>query len=108
MFENFSVVEFVQSMGTATPFTVGIALGVVDWLGKFGVSGRGKLVASLLAGLLVGGGLVYFQLYPKTPVEWFATGLYGLVAGLTASGVYDAAKTASQKGTEKAVEEDQS
>lgn len=102
MFENFSVVEFVQSMGVATPFALAIALGVVDYVGKFGVAGNWKLVVSMLSGLVVGGGLVYFQLYPQLPVEWFATGLYGLIVGLTASGVYNAGKTAAEKGAEKA------
>ena len=94
----FDVVELVQSFGVVTPFALGITLGIVDWLGKLGVKGKWQLFSSLVTGLLVGGSLVYFLISPQALAEWFSVGLYGLIVGLTASGVYNATKTAAEKG----------
>ncbi len=98
MSESFSVVEFVKAAALSMPFVVGIVLSVVKWLGGWGVEGRGKLLASLVSGVVIGGALMYFQLYPTLAVEWFSVGLYGLLAGLTASGVYDVSKEVAEKG----------
>jgi len=70
----------------------------VDYLGKWGVKGKWQLASSLIAGLVLGGIVMYFTTYPATAVAWFSVALFGLLIGLAASGCYEGIKAASAKG----------
>ena len=66
-------------------------LGLVQLLKKVGVSGNWLLLASMAMGIILG---VLFQLaamYPAVSI-WLKIAVYGLLLGLTASGLYDIGK----------------
>jgi|YNPMSStandDraft_1061717.scaffolds.fasta_scaffold00219_4 uncharacterized membrane-anchored protein YitT (DUF2179 family) len=74
-----------------------VVIAVVEYLKKLGVDGKALTVASLLTGAVLG--IAYQLLYlnlPPTPENVFTAVVYGLVLGLTASGVYDAQKSAAK------------
>jgi len=74
-----------------------VVIAVVEYLKKLGVDGKALTAASLLVGAMLGIGyqLLYLKLSP-TPENIFTAAMYGLVLGLTASGVYDAQKSAAR------------
>ncbi len=98
----FNLLEFLEMAGLFYLPTLAIVFGVVDYLGKWGVKGKWQLASSLIAGLILGGLVMYFTTYPATPVAWFSVALYGLLVGLGASGCYNGIKTASAKGAKSA------
>ena len=93
----FDIKEFFQTITILAPFTMGLVMALVTLWGKFGVSGKWQLLSSLLTGVVTGVLFYYFTNTPESAVEWFSAGLFGLIIGLTASGVYDAVKEAAGK-----------
>lgn len=72
---------------------IGVVMAIVEWFKKFGIVGNWSILISMLAGIGLGVG---YQFATKPPVgfaDWFIMFIYGLVLGLTASGVYDVGKT---------------
>jgi len=98
----FNLLEFLKTAGIVFTPMLAIVFGVVDYLGKWGIKGKWQLASSLLAGLILGGIVMYFTTYPATPVAWFSVALFGLLIGLAASGCYEGIKAASAKGANSA------
>jgi hypothetical protein len=99
----FNLLEFLKTAGILFTPMLAIVFGVVDYLGKWGVKGKWQLASSLIAGLVLGGIVMYFTTYPATAVAWFSVALFGLLIGLAASGCYNGIEKASIKGAEKAL-----
>ena len=103
----FDLAEFLDKTGPIASFIVMLVMGVVTVLGnawpkkiKGGVQGA----VAVGVGLVLGGGMFWASTDPKTPPEWFAVFLFGLLCGVTAALKYNADKASSKRGTEKAVE----
>ena len=84
--------EFFQVSVNGIPLLL-VVLGLVTWVSQLGVQGKGKLLLSMLFGVLLGVSYQASQHMPATFAEWFAVLVYGLALGLFASGVYDTGKT---------------
>lgn len=94
----FNLLEFVKNVVLYAPFVSGIVMALVTAYGRLGIAGRWQLVSSLITGLVLGG-LFWYALYaPVTFVGWFSLGLFGLITGLTASGLYEVGKELTKKG----------
>ena len=93
----FDVAVFVKTVLPTTAALLPIVMAIVTYLGKLGVQGKWQLVSSLVTGLVLGGVSMYFQIFPVVAVDWFVTVLYGLVLGLSASGVYEVGRDLVEK-----------
>ena len=86
---------FAEFLKVALPTAAGllpIVMALVTYWGKLGVTGKWQLLSSMATGLVLGGFVMYIQTLPQTLVEWSAVGLFGLILGLAASGVYEIGK----------------
>lgn len=80
MFEQFGAVDAVLVLGAI--------LGLVEFLKQVGLNGDVKIrFASMGVGVVLG---ILFQLQEMYPViqPWFQVVIYGIVMGLTASGLF--------------------
>lgn len=72
-----------------------LVIALVEWVKRFGVEGKFLNVISMIVGIVFG--VTYF--YAQSPLlsfsDWFGAVVYGLVLGLSASGVYDAVRSAA-------------
>lgn len=75
-----------------------VLLAIVAALGRAGLSGRAQFIGSLVVGLVLGGAIRYGFVMPTTYLGWLDVALFGLLAGLTASGVYDTGKGMVARG----------
>jgi hypothetical protein len=73
---------------------VTLVIALVEWVKRFGVKGAWLNATSMLIGLVIGVAYWYAQSPLGSFAEWFGAIVYGLMLGLGASGVYDAAKSA--------------
>ncbi len=64
-----------------------VTLGLVEWLKKLNVHGTWLTIASMVIGVLVGGGLFLYHGTEPVPAV-----VAGVLVGMVASGVYDAVK----------------
>jgi hypothetical protein len=67
-----------------------VILGLVEFAKRLGVTGKWSLGLSMLLGLLLGA--AYQAAANGWPVDfagWFGLALFGIVLGLSASGLYD-------------------
>lgn len=83
-----------QDMVGGIPLVL-VVLGLVEFIKRFGVEGKALLGVSMGVGLVLG---VLYKISLALPVtygEWFIAAIYGIALGLVASGIYDAAKSAS-------------
>lgn len=75
---------------------VAVVLALVEWSKRLGLSGKLLQALSMLVGVVLG---VLYQ-YSQQPLAgfsaWFGAVVYGFALGLVASGVYDAARSASK------------
>jgi hypothetical protein len=80
----------MQDLVNGVPLML-LVMALVEYIKKLGVAGNALLVASLLIGTALGVSYHFFykDLDP-TATNVFAAVVYGLMVGLTASGVYDA------------------
>ena len=92
-----NVIDTVKAYAEMSIFLLPIVMALVTLYGKFGVAGKWQLASSLATGLVLGGILMYLELKPVTSEGWVAIALYGLLLGLTATGVYDVLKVAAAK-----------
>ena len=100
MNDTFIFAEFLKlALSTALPL-LPLVMALVTYWGKLGVTGKWQLISSMATGLFLGGFVMYLQTFPQTLVEWSACGLFGLVLGLAASGVYEVGKEAVLKANE--------
>jgi hypothetical protein len=104
---KFNLIEFLKAAGIIFTPMLAIVFGLVDYLGKLGVKGIWQLISSMLSGLILGGIVMYFTIYPDTAVGWFSVALFGLLIGLAASGCYQGIKTASAKGAGEKIDLDE-
>jgi hypothetical protein len=83
----------MEAMVNGVPLIV-VIVGVVEWLKRLGISGMTLNMASMVVGIVFG---VAYR-HAEQPIGDFTSALsaviYGIVLGLCASGVYDAAKSA--------------
>lgn len=89
---EFSFAKFLELALPTAAGLLPLVMALVTYWGKLGVSGKWQLISSMATGLVVGGFVMYIQTLPQTLVEWSATGLFGLILGLAASGVYEIGK----------------
>ena len=68
--------------------------GLVEFLKQFGVEGKASLVAAMILGIVLGVVFQLTELYPAVSI-WAQVGVYGVLFGLTASGLYDLGKRLS-------------
>lgn len=71
-----------------------LVIALVEWIKRFGISGKALNVSSMVVGVIIG--IAYW--YSQQPLvgfsAWFEAAIYGLALGLSASGLYDAARSA--------------
>ncbi|WP_236839248.1 hypothetical protein [Bellilinea caldifistulae] len=86
-----------ESMINGIPLVL-VVLGLVEWSKRLGVSGKALQILSMLVGVVLG---VLYQ-FSQQPLEgfsvWFGAVVYGLALGLVASGIYDAVRSAVNRG----------
>lgn len=73
-----------------------VVVALVEWVKRFGVEGRALNAISMGIGVLVGIGYWYSQAPLSSFTGWFGAVIYGVALGLVASGVYDAARSATR------------
>jgi len=71
-----------------------LVVALVEWAKRFGVEGKALNAVSMAIGAVIGIAYWYAQQPLVTFSDWFGAVVYGLALGLTASGVYDAARSA--------------
>ncbi len=71
-----------------------LVIALVEWVKRFGIEGNVLNAVSMAIGAVIGIAYWYAQQPLVTFSDWFGAVVYGLVLGLTASGVYDAARSA--------------
>lgn len=74
---------------------VALVLGMVEFAKRLGVSGQASLGLSMALGIAFGVLSQVGELFP-TISPWFEIGVYGLLMGLAASGLYDLGKRFTQ------------
>lgn len=74
---------------------VALVIALVEWLKRFDIEGKALNAASMAVGVIIGVAYWYAQQPLVGFAEWFGAIAYGLVLGLTASGIYDAARSAT-------------
>ena len=98
---NFDIQVFLKAAVTNTAVLLPLIMAITTLAGKFGVSGKAQLVTSLVTGFILGVATQIASVgMPVSFAEWLALILFGLVPGLTASGVYEAGKAAIAKANE--------
>lgn len=93
--------EFLDWLGTALPVAgaiVPLAIAMVQWAGKLGLSGVYQMAASGIIGLALGffASVAFFG-FPVTALDWFLALILGLVVFGGATGTYEAIKHATNK-----------
>lgn len=87
--------DFSNALVAGVPLVL-VVIGLVEWSKRLGVSGKPLMVLSMLIGVVLG---VLYQ-FSQQPLEgfsaWFGAVVYGLGLGLVASGIYDAARSATK------------
>ena len=89
-----------------------VCIGLVEWLKAFKnsqgqqlIHGNWLLAASMLVGLVLGGGYMVAQTRPVAGdawlgyVYWFAVAIYGIGLGVIASGLYSAVKAILERSS---------
>ncbi len=75
-----------------------LVIALVEWVKRFGVEGKFLNVISMIVGIVFGVTYLYAQSPLLSFSDWFGAVVYGLVLGLSASGVYDAVRSAATRG----------
>lgn len=85
--------DFSNELVNGIPLVV-LVIALVEWVKRFGVKGNALNAVSMLIGIVLGVAYWYAQYPLGTFAEWFGSVVYGLALGLTASGIYDAGRSA--------------
>lgn len=85
----------------AAPFFVALVIAIVEGLKRLGVKDWGSFVASMVTGLVLGLGYSYSLAPITTFAGWFFSAIFGLILGLTASGLYTGVKSAQESALKK-------
>jgi hypothetical protein len=97
--------KFFEASAENAPILVMVVLGLVTLYGKFGLSGKAQLGASLGTGIVFGSAFMVAALGLPTGFSgWFSVVIYGLMVGLVASGVYEVGKSLISKGNARQTE----
>jgi len=86
--------DFSDAMISGIPLAL-VVLGAVEFVKAMGLKGRVLLIASLVIGTVLG---VLYRMSVAMPVDfagWLGAAVYGVALGLTASGVYEAMRSAA-------------
>jgi hypothetical protein len=86
--------DFSDAMIAGIPLAL-LVLGAVEFVKAMGLKGRVLLIASLVIGTVFG---VLYRMsiaMPVTFVDWLGAAVYGVALGLTATGVYEAMRSAA-------------
>ena len=84
--------EFYQVAIMGVPLLF-VVIGLVEYIKKMGVDGKWLLGASMLIGIVFGGGFQIAEAgLPPDFAGWFSVVVYGIGLGLVSSGMYDAVK----------------
>lgn len=67
---------------------VGVILAIVELLKKFGLTGNKLIAISATVGVMLGVGYKLSLMYAAVIGPWFEVAIFGIVAGLVASGAY--------------------
>ena len=102
----FDIGKFLGEALPAAIFFVPIINGLMTVIGKTWpvLKGRYQFITVLIIGLFLGTPLFWAMTAPVTPGDWVAVIMFGIVCGLTASGLYNTQKAAAEKGTTQAIE----
>ena len=65
-----------------------IVFGLVEFAKKLGLEGKALTALSMVLGILAGAAYQWMQMNPEA-APWLKVIVFGLVVGLTASGIYD-------------------
>lgn len=90
---TFELAAALAIIAGVTAILIPIVIGLVEFLKKLGLNGNGSLIASLVIGLVLGGGyyLAAFGL-PTEGWQWFVLALQAIIPGISAAGTYDLSK----------------
>jgi ABC-type Mn2+/Zn2+ transport system permease subunit len=104
----FDLAEFLKQAMPSAILLVPIIMALVTGLGESFpvIKGQYQFFAALATGLLVGTPIFYVMTEPVSFGEWVAVILFGLICGLTASGKYNSARSAAEKGAEIAADKE--
>ena len=86
---SIDLTQILSEAINGSPIIV-IVLGLTQWFKEtFSItSNRWANITSMLIGLLAGGGYLIVQNPPTDALTWFLDGVYGVVLGLVASGIF--------------------
>ncbi len=73
-----------------------LVIALVEWVKRFGVEGKALNAVSMAIGAIIGVAYWYAQQPLASFADWFGAIVYGLALGLVASGIYDAARSATK------------
>lgn len=95
-----NLAQTIIAMTTGVVPLVPIVMGLVQWVKvTFKTSDATVLnLCSMWFGLVFGGGFMLAQHNPTDFTEWFLLVVYGVVLGLTASGLYKVGQELVEKG----------
>jgi hypothetical protein len=76
--------------GDVTPLLLlGMIAGLTEFSKKFGLKDNGVLIFAILSGIVLGAFFQVTAMYPEFLGIWFKVGIYSVLFGLTAAGLYD-------------------
>lgn len=84
--ETLSSVVSLAIGGSPISFVV---IGLVEYAKRLGITGRTLLIISMALGCVIGGAYLYSTARPTDLFGFLVCGIYGLLLGLVASGIYD-------------------
>ena len=89
----YDFTSFFSAVAENGVFVLAAVIGLTTFVGEFGVEGKWKKLSALLIGLVFGGCFQVAALgTPDSFAGWFSIVMYGIIMGLTASGLYDTGK----------------
>ena len=98
----YNMQEFIQSAAVNTAVLLPVVMALVTLYGKFGATGRLQLALSLVTGFILGVAVMIADMgLPTNYTGWVALVIYGLIPGLTATGVYETGKHVAERAVQQ-------
>jgi len=98
----YNMQEFIQSAAVNTAVLLPVVMALVTLYGKFGIQGRLQLALSLVTGFVLGVAVMIADVgLPTNYTGWVALVIYGLIPGLTATGVYETGKHVAERAVQQ-------